>query len=793
MPSQAEQPVPRAPRALRWALPVVLWAFATLFLWGELGLWNDDLTFSTRDPETGQFETLRIPQRNPETGGYQFWRPLHFLTTAPIQTLLWDFPHARQLLQAIAHGLVALLVAAFVRALGRSRAAATGAGLLFLVYPVHHQAVFWTSALSTTLATGLAMVALILYVGVLRGTRSRWWGSVIPLLAFASACYNEQPTALLWAMPILAFALTPRGHGLVRTIRDAVLIPGLCALALGAYAALYILTSDGRLPGTSANSFMLSIDALAAEAQRVARDARGWLLMRSFHQGALPFGIEMLLDRPWRALMFAGAMSIAIVPWVSQRAEPHEPVALGVRTGLWTAVYAMLAVVFAFLPVVLIREYQVVDSRLLYAPAVAVVLLVAVVIDACRAVPTPARARDALGRVSAFALLIVLLLGSSMLVGVQGARAARWSRDLALAEQLRTVIPEPPEGLYLFPAYIDDRATHTGRWRFDDSFWSPLAFPWAGFQYLQRVVYQRRALYSGFVWLWDNPQPVTGADERALRVRYEMDFLWPYGWDPATGESTTPAMRARPDGHVIWWSRVVPMGLERDGSATFYPFVRLERADNDDAVILMPMLAPALAQGLIEPRTLPVYDRWRDDRVEPVLGWLDAGGREILFARAAPWRSTHTGAPMGDGEVWSVMLKPRDRATRAHFRVTIPPEDAARLTHADGFRVEAFAGGVLAGSIEVRAGELIDDGGWRAFSAEIPASDEPIRLELRAARLAAPRFSDAPSPRVLVTHGLRDRVRPRAEPEINENPSESGVSAAPPGETDVSLPAEAPR
>ncbi len=795
MSEPAPKPPARTDRAL-WLFPVVLWAFATLFLVGELGKWNDDLTFSTRDPETGQYDTLRIPQRNPETGGYQFWRPLHFLTTAPLQTLLWDHPPALHAIQAAAHGLVAILLYAFLRTIRRTRAAAAPGAMLFLVYPVHHQAVFWTSALSTTLATGLVLVTLTIYAAVVRGRARWWWGIPLPALAFGAACFNEQPTALVGAMPLLAIALAPRGQRLGRTIRDALLIPALCGLALILYITLYITTSDGRLPGTSGDSFIRP-HAIVPELARVARDAGDWLMLYDFRKGALAFGVETLLANPRRSLAFAAAFTLALIPWFRlphrggtgvppvapnspPRSSPSDPPPAPPRTSrcaLATTAFALLALALAFFPVVLIRQYEIVDSRLLYAAAVALATLAALAIDAGRAI-LPRRG----AAFARLAFIVACVLGATMLVGVQGARQARWTQDLELAARFREVLPEPPERVYFHPVRIDERATRTGAWRFDDAFWSPFAYPWAGFQFVQRVVYARRDLYSGFVWLWETPQPVVGFDEHGLRLRYELDFLWPWGWDLRTGEPTTDAMRAHPPGHVVWWSAVVPFALERDASPTFYPRVRIERADNDDADIEIPLLRDALASGRIPPATLSVYDWTRNDRVEPIEGWRDGRtGEAIAFAWPAPWHAMHHAAELAPADAAShgappamlATLPPRLKATRAHFRATLTPELAARLRREDGVRIEVRIDAEPAHTRIISAAEQRAMGRWASFSVPIPASDRSTAIEIRVSRLLEPLAGDAGFS-VLVTSGLRDRVAPP------EDPTPAGdVSSAP--------------
>ncbi|TVQ62542.1 MAG: hypothetical protein EA378_04210 [Phycisphaerales bacterium] len=783
-------PRQRTPAAL-WLFPVVLWAFATLFLGGDLGKWNDDFTFSTRDPATGQYDTLRIPQRNPETGGYQFWRPLHFLTTAPLQTLLWDHPRALHAIQAAAHGLVSILLYVFLRTILRSNAGAAAGALLFLVYPVHHQAVFWTSALSTTLATGVVLTLLLVYAGVVRGRVRWWWAIPLPVLAFGAACFNEQPTALLGAMPLLAAALAPRGQPFVRTIRDALLIPGACGLALLLYITLYITTSDGRLPGTSPDSFVAT-GGLPGEIARVARDATAWLMLYDFRKGALAFGVETLLVHPWRSLAFAGAFTLALLPWlrlpalggtsVPPLAPSSPPLAPTLvppstpRCALATIVFALLALTLAFFPVVLIRQYQLVDSRLLYAAAVALATLVALAIDAGRAVLP--RQVSVVGRLT---LLIACFLGATMLVGVQGARQARWAQDVALAERLREVLADPPDRVYFYPVRIDDRATRTGAWRFDDAFWSPFAYPWAGFQFVQRVVYARRELYSGFLWLWETPQPVVGFDEHGLRLRYEMDFLWPWGWDLVTGEPTTDAMRAHPPGHVVWWSAVVPFAVERDGSPTFYTRVRIERADNDDADVEIPLLRDALASGRIPPATLSVYDWTRNDRVEPIEGWRDVRtGEAIAFAWPAPWHAMHHAAELavrdvavgGKGAI-ATPLPARGEPTRAFFRATLTPAVAEGLRRDDGVRIQVLLDGEVVGTLRLSAAEQWAMGRWAAFDVPIPASERGAVLEIRASRLLAPVPGDAGFS-VLVTSGLRDRVTPEPAPGEGDD-----VSSAP--------------
>jgi hypothetical protein len=736
----------RIPIWRQLVFPAAIWAVATLFVFGGLGLWNDDYTFSTRDPATGAWSTLVIPQLNPETGEPAFWRPLHFRVTASMITVLWDHHWALQLVQAGVHAAVAWLVYMLARALGVRAPPAAGGAMLFLVHPAAHQAVNWTSALSTAAATGVALTILVLLAHLVRRPRGLAWSALLVPLAFLTPCFNEQPTALLACMPIVAWACATQQPRLRATVPTL-----LCLAGVAAYLWLYVSTNPASAPGTSGGSIVTDPGELGRKAARAYAEAGQWILLHDFREGAVSWGLETLLAHPIRAL---GAVVVLAWAWSAAPAVPLGDRG-GLRRGTCLWLCAGVGLAASLLPVIAIPQYTGVDSRLLYAPLAMLGLAAAGLLDLLARLPWRAP------------VAVAATVGAVMFVGVQGARQSRAALDAELAEAFRRDAPAERERSFVHVARLDDRATNTGAWRFDDAFWSPLAYPWASFQFLRRDVYERTDIHAGFRWLWPLLQPVFRVGDEGLRLRYEFAHLWPFQPDPTTGEPGYLLVDLTPrdgPGHLVPWTHVIPIAVDASGRLTVFGSARLERVVGPDEFVQLPAVAgqdqPTLA--------VPIWDVAGE--IARVDGWRTPGSDDLAFPIRPEHTPAYSAAPIAASEVWSAHLPPSEIAQRLHWRVKLASPDSVRA--ADGLRFVATLDGQRVGTFALSAARERASAGWLRWDLQILPAASARRLDIAAERLLAPARGFEAAPAALMTPGA---VLPGEPARSLQQPDSGGI------------------
>jgi tetratricopeptide (TPR) repeat protein len=164
------------------------------------------------------------------------WAPVHHLFLLAEWRLFADRPLPYRIVNALLHALVSLAVIATGRRAGLSRAAATGAGALFLVHPVAAEPVGWINQSKTLLSTGLALVALERWLAWLREPRG---GRLAAALAAGSAALLAKVAVVTLPGVLLLAAWT---HGQRGALRRAALdllplaVIGAIAFALGLVA-----------------------------------------------------------------------------------------------------------------------------------------------------------------------------------------------------------------------------------------------------------------------------------------------------------------------------------------------------------------------------------------------------------------------------------------------------------------------------------------------------------------------------------------------------------------------------
>lgn len=538
----------RVSRAAAAVFPAALLLFAGFFFGGHLGWWSDDYWHNQRDPVTDSIRALVMDR------GF-FLRPLFYIVVPAVTTLLWHHDWAAHALQLSVHATVVLLLWRFLLSLGTSRAAATAAALLFMVYPVQFEALFWVAALPTVIAAAIMLAVLLLAVRIASGSVGPAWSVASALLTFVVCCLNEQPAAAVAAMPVLAWALVPPGRGWSLDRAFRALVPtAACSAAIILY--VFLRVSDKNAPHGargSAESFIRP-GALPERTMSFLNVLWRRLVMKNWSRGALSEGWDQVVAAgPWAWLALAFTLACAVSWAVHRRPRATEP-APPVRAGR-LAMVGLALFITGWLPILIMASYEP-DSRVRYWPDIGLALLLAVLFDKLAARITRPGVLLA-GRVTLAAWLIASAL---MLIGAQSGFRARWTMDRSESSELRRLIPDPVPYTFFIPLDIRARALETGAPVLDTHFRSVWEFPWTTPNWIQRV-YRRDDLRCGYWRHWTPDTPVRGADETGVHY----------------ADTLGPRFPELPDGtRLIPWDRAVIFTIGRDRVLRIATRVELE-------------------------------------------------------------------------------------------------------------------------------------------------------------------------------------------------------------------------
>ncbi len=289
------------PLLVRLSFPVALLLLGTFFLGGRIGFWSDDYWHNLRNPATGELPEISFRGLTMDRGF--FLRPLFYVVVPALTTLAWKTQWPAHLAVTLVHGLVVAWLWRLMRLLGVSARAGAAAALLFMVYPGHFEAVFWTAALPTTIATALMLRLMIVQVRYARRERPfdsgrGWWAvAAMPALVFEVCCLNEQPAMGVLAMPLVYWAACRRCEGspeqswvveLWRALSPAF----LCGIAVLAYAAFVVF--DPHKPAGSRGSAeqFVTLGQLPARVAYFGDVLWRRLVLKNFWGGALGMGWE---------------------------------------------------------------------------------------------------------------------------------------------------------------------------------------------------------------------------------------------------------------------------------------------------------------------------------------------------------------------------------------------------------------------------------------------------------------------------------------------------------------------
>lgn len=532
-----------------------LWVLAAAFYAGDIGKTRDDYTWAVNDPATGAValaDLWRLPL---------FWRPISLVLVRHLVSLTWEAPWLANLLTAIVHGVFALAVWRWFRSLGFVLGAGAGA-LLVLTLPAAYDVMHWPAAMPTALAGMCALAAAALAVRL----RSRGWVRVavgIAALTFVACCLNEQAAACMGALAILPLAV-PTSH----RIRHASIVGVSIALPCVLYVVIVRLSAPANHRG-GASTF---VPPSAWPERSVAALSGTW---------------GELLGRPGRHL-FLGGLEVG---WLNLGALGMALAAIAVAAGLWwvwrtpgwregepspsgpwVALVGVAWFALGLVPFVLVRTGPI-EARHVYLPFVGLVLAGICVLTMLGRL-LPRGVSGAGGRIVASVVLTAATVAAVSLVGVQTTQRVRYQYDMAEAEAIVDLLPDPQAGAVILIAHAPWREADTGYERYDRRFWSAWQMDHIATA-VMRHAYGRDDLFAKHRF---------SISYGAAAREFSSD-----GW--TIGLSDGPAW----DGgqwppRLIEWNRLLVVRLDEEGAAIPIDRLVLRREGGPDEVVRLPAM-----------------------------------------------------------------------------------------------------------------------------------------------------------------------------------------------------------
>jgi len=703
--------------------PITLWLFSSLFWGGRIGKYLDDYVLSVRDVVTGDYE---LPIWYWRIWPF-FYRPLHLTLVHHAQTLFWNHDWANHLLSAVCHGLVALLLWRFLRQLVRTPQAAAAAAMIYLVFPLHYENIFWPAAVSTAIATAILLLSAGVYLRYVRG-KGVWRSTVVlASLTFLITCWNEQPATGVAALPLLYLAVCPHGEPWLRRL-VRMLIPWLvCGLACVVYLGLVQATAPGDIRGSagSLTSVAQLNEHLASIAQGVTNKYLGsW--MRQMVLGGLATGWPMLYAWPgaiWTAVLLLTGTAW-LVRWLTGQAVPADDTLAVTPRSLFVLAFGAALFLLGWAPAILVKS-QIIEPRLCYYPTLGLIVILAVLVDWVMRRLSHLRAvlllfRAALG----LAVVILCLISGLCLVAIQTTYRERYRLDQQEMAQLKALVPSPPSNSVFVPLHIEDTPARTGYWNFDYFAVGALSASWSAKSIIQQT-YRRRNLFCtpcnwwGKLWL-HNVSQVGARYPHVLAERF---------------------VRPPKQGYLIKWPRMIPFIVDRQARVHLVDCIRIERSDYRDMQIPLPHITRLLVEHGQSSRAFTIQVDNRPVPMEPTVGWRwTTTAQPVEFKSLWSWQVSHISAamhPIYPGEVnlaeMEVTLLPSPSPSRLHFRVTFGEYDPNQ-GKGDGVQLIWFMEGHRKNPLAtlfLSPQHTTADQRWVPVSISLPAHDQPRVLHLR--------------------------------------------------------------
>jgi 4-amino-4-deoxy-L-arabinose transferase-like glycosyltransferase len=274
------------------------------------------------------------------------YSPVHLFSYMFDYALAGPSPYAFHLSSNIWAGIVSGFVYLVGLAFTKNRLAAIMAAILFIVHPVHVEAVAWISSRKDLIATAFALPSLLAYMKYrqVNGTKKIWY--VLSLFLFTLAVAGKLSVATFPAV-FFAWDLFIEKRSFVRSLIDK--IPFLIVTLIIALAATSAQPSMGNQPDPYAISAVLI--------QNI------WLLT-----GFANYVI-------YRIPPGAGSIILQILALIFLLAVFAAPLLLRRR---WPKVTVLIYwILFAFIPAQILSFTHPVADRYLFFPSVAVAILIA--------------------------------------------------------------------------------------------------------------------------------------------------------------------------------------------------------------------------------------------------------------------------------------------------------------------------------------------------------------------------------------------------------------------------------
>lgn len=576
-----------AHRLALWAFPIVLWLVATIGLGGSLGKSTDDYSTNLRDPVSNSL----AHGFKPFAEYSYFWRPAHVWLIHALQSYGYEYDRLIHATSAVVHGVVSFLLFLLIRRCSKSAIAAGAAAMLFLVLPIHHEALYFTSTISTMIAAALLLwlAFAVARDASLSPSDRRWWHiAAMAVISLAIPFFYEQAGACVIALPLLWLASTePSANRLTpRSFARPLVITALTAAMQGAMLLALLGTAPGGRRGSGASIRPIGewADSWMAAAARLL-DLLAGHRATSLIGGGLglaPTSIMASVLWVWLVPLGLTALAFMLTVWRYSTAYSAEPQNRTTRLRLLLVAFGLIAAAAALVPPALVTG-QGVPPRLTYIPTLALAIALGGVI---------ALATSALGRhgrrmtliVGAPVLATVAISGALTLMGVQVWYQSRARSDVAIARQLQRLIPEPPSETIFVPVRIEHTTTRSGDVLFDrlrhgafETIWSATA--------LARQTYRRRDVWAAGWNPWR--QPVIDSPS-TFGVRLNDRFvIW------------APFPPAQPHGTVLPWARLIPFSVDERGRVRLVRQMVLHGQDQPRQVFEVPLVAAALQTGAI--------------------------------------------------------------------------------------------------------------------------------------------------------------------------------------------------
>lgn len=566
---------------------VMVWWVGCFFYWGDLGAYSDDWSLARIDVITGESTMWRWPFERE-----YFWRPLLQLFLTIMFGAFWEHMSLFHLANVTLHAGSAVALYRLCRGMGLGRHGSYAAALVFLLFPYQYEVIFWSTAMTTGIATFVCMWLTSCVMEYGKGAEK--WAGVRGLLklsavTFFMVCWYEQPGAVALALPMVYMAVKLSGEGLYESGARVV---KMC-LAIGTPMIVYIGLLVGTAPrGTrGGNESYITLSGVPARIEELLRDLP-WYAMYNVKEGflgGLSFGWKVLGESGGlNGVLILGLMGIVgglLVLAFRDEAQRREwtmrygSVAIdhgssrvgGKRAGAegkgsakprlrWIFAFACVVVVGSIVPVFPMRG-QILEPRLSSYACIGLGVGVACCVEWAMRVSW-GRAWWPLVRGSVgIGIVLAGILGSVSMLGAQGAMRNRTMADQKQATQLGELGKNALPGTVFLA--LDDQylPTRTGYLAFDRRLSAWLMATWSA-----------RPVIRNAMKRWD-----VSASSRNMWRDLEMancdeeGFTYTSNW-PGAGEKV-------PGGTRLTWDVCVPFVVQADGNVLLVETVVVKRPD----------------------------------------------------------------------------------------------------------------------------------------------------------------------------------------------------------------------